>query len=175
MAGAATTAGAQDVPAGQLRCGVANIDAAAFTDKLASLPLLYKPATVWTTVRFDMLGLTVEQISKQSLDNITAGNSVYAARNDGHRILSYLRTRPARTQAVAVEKITKPAKPQARAELTQAAQIRMRRGCAGSTHRVSALCDDADERRTLRRSANARPQESPILPFLFVPLCCPTS
>src|SRR5450432_4147790 len=43
-------------------------DGAGFLDKLASLPLLYQPATVWDYgFGLDMLGLTVEQISKQTL------------------------------------------------------------------------------------------------------------
>src|ERR1700710_1872481 len=43
-------------------------DGAAFMDKLASLPLLYQPATGWGYgFGLDVLGLTIEQISKQSL------------------------------------------------------------------------------------------------------------
>jgi CubicO group peptidase (beta-lactamase class C family) len=43
-------------------------DGAAFLDRLASLPLLYQPATVWDYgFGLDVLGLTVEKISGQSL------------------------------------------------------------------------------------------------------------
>src|ERR1700704_766786 len=43
-------------------------DGAAFMDKLASLPLLYQPATVWDYgFGLDVLGLTIEKITGQSL------------------------------------------------------------------------------------------------------------
>ena len=43
-------------------------DGAAFMDKLASLPLLYQPATVWDYgFGLDVLGLTIESITKQTL------------------------------------------------------------------------------------------------------------
>ena len=43
-------------------------DGAAFLDKLSTLPLLYQPATVWDYgFGLDVLGLTIEKISKQSL------------------------------------------------------------------------------------------------------------
>src|SRR5437868_7443242 len=43
-------------------------DGAAFVDKLASLPLLHQPATVWDYgFGLDVLGLTIESISKQTL------------------------------------------------------------------------------------------------------------
>jgi CubicO group peptidase (beta-lactamase class C family) len=43
-------------------------DGAAFMDKLASLPLLYQPGTVWDYgFGIDVLGLTIEKISGQSL------------------------------------------------------------------------------------------------------------
>jgi CubicO group peptidase (beta-lactamase class C family) len=50
-------------------------DGVAFMDKLASLPLLYQPATVWDYgFGLDMLGLTIEQISKQSLGQYLQAN-----------------------------------------------------------------------------------------------------
>jgi CubicO group peptidase (beta-lactamase class C family) len=50
-------------------------DGAAFMDKLASLPLLYQPATVWDYgFGLDMLGLTIEQISKQTLGQYLQAN-----------------------------------------------------------------------------------------------------
>ena len=43
-------------------------DGAAFLDKLASLPLLYQPATVWDYgFGLDIMGLTIENITKQTL------------------------------------------------------------------------------------------------------------
>src|SRR4051812_12410678 len=43
-------------------------DGAAFMDKLASLPLLYQPATVWDYgFGLDVLGLTIEKVTSQSL------------------------------------------------------------------------------------------------------------
>src|SRR5260370_31404515 len=43
-------------------------DGAAFMDKLASLPLLHQPGTVWDYgFGLDVLGLTIEKISGQSL------------------------------------------------------------------------------------------------------------
>jgi CubicO group peptidase (beta-lactamase class C family) len=50
-------------------------DGAAFMDKLATLPLLYQPATVWDYgFGLDVLGLTIEQISKQSLGQYLQAN-----------------------------------------------------------------------------------------------------
>jgi CubicO group peptidase (beta-lactamase class C family) len=50
-------------------------DGAAFIDKLASLPLLYQPATVWDYgFGLDLLGLTIEQISGQTLGQYLKAN-----------------------------------------------------------------------------------------------------
>jgi CubicO group peptidase (beta-lactamase class C family) len=50
-------------------------DGAAFIDKLASLPLLYQPATVWDYgFGLDVLGLTIEKISGQSLGRYLQAN-----------------------------------------------------------------------------------------------------
>ena len=50
-------------------------DGAAFLDKLSSLPLLYQPATVWDYgFGLDVLGLTVEKISGQSLGQYLHAN-----------------------------------------------------------------------------------------------------
>jgi len=50
-------------------------DAAAFMDKLASLPLLWQPATVWDYgFGLDVLGLTIEKISGQSLGRYLQAN-----------------------------------------------------------------------------------------------------
>ena len=50
-------------------------DGAAFLDKLASLPLLHQPATVWDYgFGLDVLGLTIEQISGQTLAQYLQAN-----------------------------------------------------------------------------------------------------
>jgi CubicO group peptidase (beta-lactamase class C family) len=50
-------------------------DGAAFIDKLASLPLLYQPATVWDYgFGLDITGLTIEKISGQSLGQYLRAN-----------------------------------------------------------------------------------------------------
>src|SRR5580698_1743803 len=50
-------------------------DGAAFLDKLASLPLLYQPGTVWDYgFGLDVLGLTIEKITSQSLDQYLQAN-----------------------------------------------------------------------------------------------------
>src|SRR3954468_6930959 len=50
-------------------------DGPAFMDKLASLPLLYQPATVWDYgFGLDVLGLTIESITKQTLGQYLQAN-----------------------------------------------------------------------------------------------------
>src|SRR6201994_2251488 len=50
-------------------------DGAAFMDKLATLPLLYQPATVWDYgFGLDITGLTIEKISKQTLGQYLQAN-----------------------------------------------------------------------------------------------------
>ena len=50
-------------------------DGAGFMDKLATLPLLYQPATVWDYgFGLDVLGLTIEKITGQSLGQYLQGN-----------------------------------------------------------------------------------------------------
>ena len=50
-------------------------DGAAFMDKLASLPLLHQPATVWDYgFGIDVLGLTIEKISGQTLGQYLKAN-----------------------------------------------------------------------------------------------------
>src|SRR5262252_9018235 len=52
-----------------------NYDGAAFLEKLSSLPLLYQPATVWDYgFGLDVLGLTIEKISGQSLGQYLQAN-----------------------------------------------------------------------------------------------------
>ena len=70
-------------------------DGAAFIDKLASLPLLYQPATVWDYgFGLDLLGLTIEKISSQTLGQYLQGQSVHAARHERYRIFDFRPTRP---------------------------------------------------------------------------------
>jgi CubicO group peptidase (beta-lactamase class C family) len=56
--------------------GAANgYDGAAFLDKLATLPLLYQPATVWDYgFGLDVMGLTIENVTKQSLGEYLQAN-----------------------------------------------------------------------------------------------------
>src|SRR6201994_1888792 len=55
--------------------GARDYDGPAFLDKLASLPLLYQPATVWDYgFGLDVLGLTIEKISGQSLGQYLQAN-----------------------------------------------------------------------------------------------------
>jgi CubicO group peptidase (beta-lactamase class C family) len=61
-------------PAGSSDAG-REYDGAAFMDKLASLPLLYQPATVWDYgLGIDVLGLTIESITKQTLGQYLQAN-----------------------------------------------------------------------------------------------------
>jgi CubicO group peptidase (beta-lactamase class C family) len=54
-------------PAGSVDAAT-NYDGAAFLDRLASLPLLWQPATTWDYgFGLDVLGLTIEKISGQTL------------------------------------------------------------------------------------------------------------
>src|SRR5665647_43311 len=54
---------------------VRDYDGPAFLDKLASLPLLYQPATVWDYgFGLDVMGLTIEKISGQSLGQYLQAN-----------------------------------------------------------------------------------------------------
>lgn len=61
-------------PAGSADAG-REYDGAAFMDKLASLPLLHQPGTVWDYgFGLDVLGLTIEKISGQSLGQYLQSN-----------------------------------------------------------------------------------------------------
>jgi CubicO group peptidase (beta-lactamase class C family) len=108
-------------------------DGAAFMDKLASLPLLYQPATVWDYgFGLDVLGLTIETITKQSLGQYLQAN-LFAPLGMTDTGFS-----------VSAEKATRYAKPlpndpdtgkqQARTpELTQPLKFECGGGCAAST------------------------------------------
>ena len=144
-------------------------DGAAFLDKLASLPLLYQPATVWDYgFGLDVLGLTIEKVSRPVARAISAGQPVRAARHDRHRLLDFAGQGGALRQAVADRSRHRQAAG-AQPRTDPAAQIRMRRRLRRLDRvRLSALCHDADEWRPLRRSAPARPARPSTT-------CCPTS
>ena len=106
---------------------------AEFMDKLASLPLLYQPATVWDYgFGLDVLGLTIEKISGQPLGQYLEANlfkplgmtdTVFSVAGD--RIARYAKPLPSDPET---------GKPQARSpELTQALKFECGGGCAAST------------------------------------------
>ena len=135
-------------------------DGAAFLDKLASLPLLYQPATVWD-YGFGLDVARPDHRKHQQADAraISAGQSVHAARHDRYRLLDFRGQGGALCQAAAGRSRHRQAAG-AQPGTDAAAQIRMRRRLC-RLHRVglSALRDDADEPRPLRRGAVARPQD----------------
>src|SRR6202795_4863667 len=108
-------------------------DGAAFLDKLSTLPLLYQPATVWDYgFGLDILGLTIEKISGQSLGQYLQANlfAPLGMTDTGF--------------AISPEKAARYAKPlpadpdtgkaQARSpELTQPLKFECGGGCAAST------------------------------------------
>jgi len=108
-------------------------DGAAFLDKLSSLPLLYQPATVWDYgFGLDVLGLTIEKISKQSLGQYLQANlfaplgmtdTSFAVSAD--KAARYAKPLPADPDT---------GKPQERSpELTQPIKFDCGGGCAAST------------------------------------------
>jgi CubicO group peptidase (beta-lactamase class C family) len=108
-------------------------DGPAFLDKLASLPLLYQPATVWDYgFGLDVLGLTIEQLSGQTLGQyLKASLFTPLGMNDTGFSISpdqtarYARPLPADPDT---------GKPQARSpELTQPLKFECGGGCAAST------------------------------------------
>jgi CubicO group peptidase (beta-lactamase class C family) len=108
-------------------------DGVAFLDKLSSLPLLYQPATVWDYgFGLDVLGLTIEKISNQSLGQYLQANlfaplgmtdTSFAVSAD--KAARYAKPLPADPDT---------GKPQARSpELTQPIKFECGGGCAAST------------------------------------------
>ncbi len=108
-------------------------DGAAFLDKLASLPLLHQPATVWDYgFGLDVLGLMIESISKQTLGQYLQGNlfsplgmidTVFSI--SAEKATRYAKPLPADPDT---------GKPQARSpELTQPIKFECGGGCAAST------------------------------------------
>ncbi len=119
-------------PAGSSDAG-RDYDGAAFLDKLSSLPLLYQPATVWDYgFGLDVLGLTIEQISKQSLGQYlqTTLFGPLGMTDTGFAISADKAARYARPLPVDPD----TGKPQARSpELTQPLKFECGGGCAAST------------------------------------------
>ncbi len=108
-------------------------DGAAFADKLASLPLLYQPATVWDYgFGLDLLGLTIEQISGQTLGQYLKANlfTPLGMNDTGFSISAEQAARYAKP----LPNDPDTGKPQARSpELTQPLKFECGGGCAAST------------------------------------------
>jgi CubicO group peptidase (beta-lactamase class C family) len=108
-------------------------DGAAFMDKLASLPLLYQPGTVWDYgFGLDVLGLTIEKITSQSLDQYLQANlfTPLGMSDTGFSISPDKAARYARPLPADPD----TGKPQARSpELTEPLKFQCGGGCAAST------------------------------------------
>src|SRR6185369_747693 len=111
----------------------AKLDGAAFTDKLATLPLLHQPGTVWDYgFGLDLLGLTIEKISGQSLGQYLQANlfAPLGMTDTGFTISADKAARYARP----LPSDPDTGKPQARSpELTQPLKFECGGGCAAST------------------------------------------
>ncbi|MGH6710219.1 MAG: serine hydrolase domain-containing protein [Bradyrhizobium sp.] len=119
-------------PAGS-SAAATKLSGAEFMDKLASLPLLYQPATVWDYgFGLDVLGLTIEKVSGQPLSQYLEANlfkplgmtdTVFSI--SGDRIARYAKPLPTDPDT---------GRPQARSpELTQPLKFECGGGCAAST------------------------------------------
>src|SRR6266481_8269124 len=108
-------------------------DGAAFMDKLAALPLLYQPATVWDYgFGIDILGLTIENITKQTLGQYLQANlfTPLGMTDTGFSIPADKAARYARPLPADPD----TGKPQARSpELTRPLKFECGGGCAAST------------------------------------------
>jgi len=108
-------------------------DSAAFLDKLASAPLLYQPATVWDYgFGLDLLGLTIEKISGQTLGQYLKANlfAPLGMNDTGFSISADQAARYAKPLPTDPD----TGKPQARSpELTQPLKFECGGGCAAST------------------------------------------
>jgi CubicO group peptidase (beta-lactamase class C family) len=108
-------------------------DGAAFVDKLASLPLLYQPATVWDYgFGLDLLGLTIEQISGETLGQYLKANlfTPLGMNDTGFSISADQAARYAKPLPTDPD----TGKPQSRSvELTQPLKFECGGGCAAST------------------------------------------
>src|SRR5205814_8864171 len=102
-------------------------------DKLATLPLLYQPATVWDYgFGLDVLGLTIEQISKQSLGQYLQANlfAPLGMTDTGFLVSPDKAARYAKPLPADPD----TGRPQARSpELTQPLKFECGGGCAAST------------------------------------------
>ena len=108
-------------------------DGTAFMDKLATLPLLHQPATVFDYgFGLDVLGLTIEQVSKQSLGQYLQA-SLFVPLGMTDTVFSISPDRAARyAKPLPIDPDT--GKPQARIpELTQPLKFECGGGCAAST------------------------------------------
>ena len=108
-------------------------DGATFVDKLASLPLLYQPATVWDYgFGLDLLGLTIEQISGETLGQYLKANlfTPLGMNDTGFSISVDQAARYAKPLPTDPD----TGKPQSRSvELTQPLKFECGGGCAAST------------------------------------------
>jgi CubicO group peptidase (beta-lactamase class C family) len=108
-------------------------DGAAFMDKLASLPLLYQPATVWDYgFGLDVLGLTIEGIAGERLGQYLRANlfTPLGMTDTGFSISADKASRYAKPLPADPD----TGKPQARSpELTQPLKFECGGGCAAST------------------------------------------
>src|ERR1700710_1639436 len=108
-------------------------DGDAFMDKLASLPLLHQPGTVWDYgFGLDVLGLTIEKISNQSLGQYLQANlfAPLGMTDTGFAVSADKAARYAKPLATDPD----TGKPQARSpELTQPLKFECGGGCAAST------------------------------------------
>ena len=112
---------------------VRDYDGPAFLDKLASLPLLYQPATVWDYgFGLDVMGLAIEKISGQSLGQYLQANlfTPLGMKDTGFAISADKAARYAKPLPADPD----TGKPQARSpELTQPIKFECGGGCAAST------------------------------------------
>jgi CubicO group peptidase (beta-lactamase class C family) len=119
-------------PAGS-SAAATKFNGADFMDRLASLPLLYQPATVWDYgFGLDVLGLTIEKVSGQPLGQYLEANlfkplgmtdTVFSI--SGDRVARYAKPLPVDLDT---------GKPQSRSpELTQPLKFECGGGCAAST------------------------------------------
>jgi CubicO group peptidase (beta-lactamase class C family) len=112
---------------------VRDYDGPAFLDKLASLPLLYQPATVWDYgFGLDVMGLTIEKITGQSLGQYLQANlfTPLGMKDTGFSVSADKAVRYAKPLPADPD----TGKPQARSpELTQPIKFECGGGCAAST------------------------------------------
>ena len=108
-------------------------DGAAFLDKLASLPLLHQPATVWDYgFGLDVLGLMIESITKQTLGQYLQANLFLPLGMTDTVFSISAENAPRYAKPLPTDPDT--GKPQVRSpELTQPIKFECGGGCAAST------------------------------------------